>query len=49
MEAYQQSGQVMYVNGFKIINNLNVDEECIEFLQKKFKEQVESSKYYDES
>ena len=48
MEAYQQSGQVMYVNGFKIINNLNVDEECIEFLQKKFKEQVESSKYYDE-
>lgn len=49
MESYQQSGQVMYINGVRVINNLNIADERIEFLQEKFEKQVNPrNSRYDE-
>ena len=51
MEAYQMSGQLMYVNGVKVVNNDYTDEIRLNILENAFKKQINlgtENKYYSE-
>ena len=40
MEAYQQNGQLMYVNGIRVVNNLYINESRLNILETVFKQQL---------
>lgn len=47
MEAYQQGGQLLYVDGVKVVNNSYVDEDKLKFYESKFKAQINAGPKYN--